>query len=466
MNYFKQIIILIIVTLGFYSCNKNGGANPENGGNNENSDTTDNFSKVKHVVLISLDGSRPDFYMDDSWPAPTLQKLKDKGVYAAKGIESVFPSVTFPSHTTIVTGAYPATHGIFYNTVYGNGIWYWYYNQIKCKTLWEAVKDAGMTSGAVFWPVTAGAPIDYNFPVIRPGHGVEGNKLTVKAPYITPKNLLSDIEKKLGITFTSEDLAAQNYAQSRTIAIISNYIIKKYKPNFMAIHLVGIDHTEHANGTEGPKVRAMVHVTDGLVKSILQTIKDAGIWNNTAVIITGDHGHTDTKATFAPNIYLSRYGLITDNGWKARFHAAGGSTFLYLKNKNDEKTLDSVVTILKNTAEYKEGDFRILDRATLDQMGANPNVALALAMKDGITARNGTTGKTLQLKDGSHSAHGYDPSYPSMHTSFIALGAGIAEHKNIEGMGIKDIVPVVSKLLELNFDAPDGKLIPGIVKKQ
>lgn len=33
---------------------------------------------VKHVVLISLDGSRPEFYMDTSWHAPHLQKLKMK----------------------------------------------------------------------------------------------------------------------------------------------------------------------------------------------------------------------------------------------------------------------------------------------------------------------------------------------------------------------------------------------------
>lgn len=135
------------------------------------------YQPVKHVVLISLDGSRPEFYMDTSWPAPHLQKLKKEGVYAAKGIESVFPSVTYPSHTTLVTGAYPATHGIYYNKPINGkpGEWYWNEDKIKCKTLWDAVKEAGMTSGSVFWPVTVGAPINYNFPVRRPEKGEKGN---------------------------------------------------------------------------------------------------------------------------------------------------------------------------------------------------------------------------------------------------------------------------------------------------
>lgn len=431
---------------------------------------TSGAQQVKHVILISLDGSRPEFYMDPSWPAPNLQRLRKEGVYAAKGIQSIFPSVTYPSHTTIITGAYPAIHNIFYNTPINGkpGEWYWNADAIKCRTLWDAVKQHGLTSGAVFWPVTVGAPINYNFPVRRPEKGEKGDRLTIKFPYIMPKDLLSDVEAETGKQFTSADLGTKNYEQSKTITTISNYIIKTYKPNLMAIHLVGIDHAEHAHGTDGPEVRAMVRVTDSLVGAVLQAIKEAGIEKSTAIIITGDHGHTNTKATFSPNVYLARHGLINagKSGWKAKFHAAGGSAFLYLKNKNDKATLDSVVSILKNTAEYKNGDFRIFNRATLDKMGANPNTPLALAMKEGITVNNSVKGNTFEWHKGAaHSTHGYDPNYQSMHTSFIAIGAGIGTHKNITGMGIKDIASVIGKLLGLDFKAPDGKLIPGILKK-
>lgn len=436
---------------------------------------------VKHVVLISLDGSRPEFYMDTTWPAPHLQKLKNEGVYAAKGIESVFPSITYPSHTAIITGAYPIHHGVYYNKPFEHrpGHGYWYAGAIKTETLWKAVRKAGLTSGSVYWPLTVGAPVNYLIPIRRPEEGEKGTQLTVTIPYIRPRSLLNEFERETGKKLIGypHPFVKKDYRESKNIAVISNYIIKKYKPNFMAIHFVGMDHQEHAHGTDAPQVRDIVRVTDSLVGTVIQAIKDAGIWKSTAIIITGDHGHTDTKASFAPNVYLKGHGLIKADSWKetiskgewkAKFQPAGGSAFLYLKDPNDQATLDSVVSILKNTPEYKAGDFRILDRATLDKMGGNPNTPIALAPKEGITISSRVKGKTFETYKPPyhHSTHGYDPAYPSMHTTFIAVGAGIGKHKNITGMGLIDIAPVIAYLLDLDFKAPDGHLPSGILKEE
>ena len=61
---------------------------------------------TKHVVLVSIDGLRPEFYLDPQYPAPNLQNIKAHGVYARK-MKSVFPSYTYPSHTAMMTGALP-----------------------------------------------------------------------------------------------------------------------------------------------------------------------------------------------------------------------------------------------------------------------------------------------------------------------------------------------------------------------
>nr|WP_287935683.1 ectonucleotide pyrophosphatase/phosphodiesterase [Algoriphagus sp.] len=121
----------------------------------------------QHVVLISIDGFRPDFYLDPSWPAPNLQEMASQGA-RAEGVTGVFPSVTYPSHTTIVTGRTPAAHGIYYNSPFESGgqtgRWYWETEKIKVPTLWDAVRKAGMKSASFIWPVSVGAPIDYNLP--------------------------------------------------------------------------------------------------------------------------------------------------------------------------------------------------------------------------------------------------------------------------------------------------------------
>src|SRR5690606_26378411 len=97
------------------------------------------FAQTKHVVLISIDGLRPDFYKEKSWNTPNLQKLMKDGVYA-DGVNSVFPSVTYPSHTTIATGAFPARHGIFFNAPFGseNDRWYWEDSLVRVPTIWGA----------------------------------------------------------------------------------------------------------------------------------------------------------------------------------------------------------------------------------------------------------------------------------------------------------------------------------------
>src|SRR5690554_1788141 len=70
--------------------------------------------KAKQVVLITIDGLRPEFYMDPAWGAVNLQQLRAAGT-SAKGVTGIFPTVTFPSHTTLITGEKPESHGIFYN---------------------------------------------------------------------------------------------------------------------------------------------------------------------------------------------------------------------------------------------------------------------------------------------------------------------------------------------------------------
>jgi predicted AlkP superfamily pyrophosphatase or phosphodiesterase len=72
-------------------------------------------AQENHVVLISVDGLRPEFYMDPQWSMVNVRQGMKNGAYA-EGVRGSFPTVTYPSHTTIVTGVLPAKHGIYYNT--------------------------------------------------------------------------------------------------------------------------------------------------------------------------------------------------------------------------------------------------------------------------------------------------------------------------------------------------------------
>ncbi|MDQ6636139.1 MAG: alkaline phosphatase family protein, partial [Gemmatimonadota bacterium] len=128
-------------------------------------------SATHPVVLISIDGLKPEYVLQadaHGLRIPNLRGLVARGAQAS-GVVGVVPTVTYPSHTTLVTGVAPARHGIITNNTFdplkrNQGGWYWYASDIRVPTLWDAVMDAGRTTGNVHWPVTVGARITWNLP--------------------------------------------------------------------------------------------------------------------------------------------------------------------------------------------------------------------------------------------------------------------------------------------------------------
>src|ERR1051325_4806922 len=138
---------------------------------------------ASHVILISIDGMRADYVVTpDTYKLriPNLRALRSKGAYAV-GAESVYPSLTYPAHTTMVTGMLPADHGITANRVFDEQSgeqtppWHWFAKEIKTDTVWDAAKRAGLVTAAVGYPVTAGAAIKFKLPEIfnAPGSDAE-----------------------------------------------------------------------------------------------------------------------------------------------------------------------------------------------------------------------------------------------------------------------------------------------------
>ena len=421
----------------------------------------------KHVVLITIDGFRPDFYKEDGWGTPYLHQLIKNGSYA-DGVRGVFPTVTYPSHTTIITGALPIRHGIYYNSPFEpdgeTGRWYWLYDAIKIPTLWTAVHQAGLTSAAVQWPVTVGAPIDYNLP--------ENKYIDRKTDHIspirdfaTPKTLFAEVEQNATGAFTDDDLNVDFMVFDDNLAREAAYILKKYKPALIAVHLPNVDHAEHAQGRHGEQVYQAVAGADHAIGHILEAIKQAGIGDSTTVIVTGDHGFVDIHTSLSPNIWLQEAGIRTSSGkngqWEARFHTSGASAFLMLRDPADKKTLGRVTEAIEKLPPGQRKLFRIVDRAELDRIGSDPNALLALAPVPGIAMSSTLKGAAVTPTHGG--THGYFPDFKEIQTGFIVSGAGITRGAIIPQMGLEDIAPLIARLLGLNYTAPDGVLYPGLL---
>ncbi len=410
-----------------------------------------------HVILISIDGLRPEFYLEEKWPASNLKEMKNDGAYAA-GVRGVFPSVTYPSHTTIITGKFPAQHGIYYNSPFEaqgqTGKWYWKTSMIKAPTLWHAVRDAGMISASFLWPVSVGAPIDYNLPEywdLEQGY----DRIEPMREQEHPKGFLAEMEREVLGKMNERTFNGDYLNREDRTGEMAAYVLETYKPNLITIHLIATDHFQHKEGREGPMVFKSLAAADRAIGKIREAAERAGILDRTTFLITGDHGFVDIHTTLSPNIWLVNAGLMQDNkdrgNWKATFHTSGASAFLHLKDPNDKKTAERVKQILAKLPPEHQKLFRIVGREELDKIGADPNAVLALAPIPGINMSAASSGELLKPAKGG--THGFFPDFKDIETGFVAWGAGI-EKKVIEQMGLEDVAGIVQYLLDLNMELP------------
>lgn len=417
-----------------------------------------------HVVIITVDGFRPEFYLDSTYGMMNVRELMKNGV-AAKGVDPVFPSVTYPDHTTIVTGVTPAKHGIYYNTPFepegATGKWLWNYNLIKTDNLWSAMHKAGKTTACVHWPVTVGAPIDYRIPEFWDYKNKKDARAAIAAE-TAPASLWKEVQDSATGYLQADDLNAEEneLVQDENHARMAAYLIRKYKPNFLAVHLACTDHYEHQDGRESYMVRAAVAGADRSIKTILEAVNRAGLKDSTLFIVTGDHGFENVYRHVQPNYLLKAAGLMNNpkkGDWKAMFHNSGGGAFLELKDPNDKATLAKVKEVLQNQPDSIKKYYQVLSKADLDKVGAEPAIQLGLTAINGA-AFGGNMKAPMVVLEKTVGTHGYYPDHKEIKTGFVAFGPGLKKGTVINNMQLLDVTPLVVNLTGISFPKTDGQL--------
>src|SRR5262245_41761833 len=196
------------------------------------------------LLVISVDGLDYRYLRDCDklgLKIPNLRRLMREGE-VTEGIIGVFPTVTWPSHTTIITGVDPRVHGIMGNRRprEEGGDYYWDVSLLKSKTLWRAAREAGLKTAAITWPVTVCATIDFNLPEYaqkRRGGAMDLPSIEKKA---TP-----GLVEKIAKAFPS---CAQEWMDDRTRTLATVYLLKYEKPDLILLHLVDLDAEAHENG--------------------------------------------------------------------------------------------------------------------------------------------------------------------------------------------------------------------------
>ena len=416
---------------------------------------------ASRVLLISVDGLWPgDLARAESLGVrlPVLDSLARAGAFAAGVIGSV-PSVTFPSHTTMVTGVRPARHGIYSNqrpwfptdTGPEARAWYWEAEHVRVPGLFEAARAAGKRTAAVYWPATAHHPgIDYNIP----------DAWDPRAPDSVFAAL-----RRLGTPWLLDSLGAPPGAGRVSDSLRAHWageIIRRWNPDFILLHLLDIDHWKHQTGPVGDSVWAALPRTDRQIGVVLRALAERP--RATTVIVTSDHGFLPYHHILRPGVLLARAGLVTLDArglvteWDAGIVGNGGSTFFLPRDSTDPTIARRIRAAIPDSLVGPGRPIRaIWPRDTLRALGGDPRALWAIDMNAGYYTNLGFRGDLLIARSGG--GHGYDPRRPELHAFFLAAGPGIRAGTTLGVIRQTDIGPTVAKLLRLRLDGVEGRAL-------
>jgi predicted AlkP superfamily pyrophosphatase or phosphodiesterase len=264
---------------------------------------------AKKLLVVSVDGLDERYLRDRDQLGlhiPSIRRLLKHG-RKAQGVVGVYPTVTWPSHTSLITGVRPDQHGILGNRRDRSegGDYYWTADLLKAPTLLQAAHDRGWTTAAVTWPVTVGAPITFNLPEYfqrRNGGAMDLESITAKA---TP-GLAEDI----AATYPS---FAQQWMDDRTRTLAVLYLLRRKQPDLIFVHLVDLDSEEHDQGPFGRNANAILELTDELIGQMLAALPPD---YNFALI--SDHGFE--RVDKIANLPV----LLAENGIAGQMRSMGG----------------------------------------------------------------------------------------------------------------------------------------------
>ena len=416
------------------------------------------------VLLISVDGLKPDYVLEapaHGLKLPYLRSMLTEGTYA-DGVVGVWPTITYPSHTTLITGATPAQHGILANLQFDperhfKDAWFWYGSQIRVPTLWQAAHARGLGTASVGWPVTVGAVgIDYLIPEYWriPGRTAELDPTDrdLMAALARPAHLFERLQPAAGEYMAGNDTSPGGDEVKTRYTV---ELMRRYRPAFVTLHLSSLDDAEHGHGVFSDEANRTVEALDAMLSRLAAAAR--AVDPSTVVMVVSDHGFM--PILHEVNLYVPFIGAgLMDVGdgavtppavksWRAQPWLAGGMAAIMLRGQ-DSRSRDEAGRLLQTlAADPHNGIATVLDRAQMQERGGFPDAAFVVVFEPGYYAGSKMAGDLVTDVVGTHGSHGFSPEYPDMRASFFATGTGVAHHRDLGVVDMTQIAPTVARVL-------------------
>jgi predicted AlkP superfamily pyrophosphatase or phosphodiesterase len=407
------------------------------------------------VVLITIDGFPARALKDPRLPMPTLRKLQTEGAYA-QSMQPINPSVTWPNHTTLITGVNAAEHHVMANgliTLPGDGSeiavkpWVPKEELVHARTLYDALAERGMSTGQVDWVAI---------------YGTKNVRWSFAELPVADSPVVQDLIKQGSVT--PDEIAAFNESspawrdQVWTDAAID--ILTRHTPNLLLFHLLQTDTLQHEYGALSPAAYAAFAYADRSIARLIDAARAAGILDRITFVIASDHGFTNYTHVIRPNVALVQQGLLQMQNGSYRGDVwilpEGGEASLFIR---DPAKRAALTPKLKHYFETQPGVAAVYTTDEAQKLGlparnaSNQAPDLYLVAKPDYSFQDGIEPPLLKDVDPARGAHGYLNTDPDMQALFIASGARIRKGVNLGHITNLRVAPTIAKILGISLPA-------------
>lgn len=426
--------------------------------------------KDRHVVVVSVDA----MVFEDLEILSKLYAFEPIWDRTARvdRVKSVYPTITYPCHSTMMTGVYPDRHGIINNETLGlcqkSTPWQHERSLVKAKSIFDYAKEAGLTTAAVFWPVTGNDKnIDYLVNEYWPQHGESteqcfhdsGSSDEVIEKIVKPNaKLVENRHRK------------HPYADAFVMAMACD-MLTNFKPNLLMVHPANVDAYRHETGLFTQKVESGLHETNMWIAQLVKAADDAGILENTDFFIVSDHGQMNIRRCVALNVLLAEKGLIDvdENGeirdWVAFAKSGGLSACVYLKNPDSAEDFARTKAVLEELRDSETAGigevFTEEEARARHRLGGD--FSFVVETDDYTSYANDWTRPLVRPQDNRNyrfgrATHGHLP-HKGPQPTLIAFGPRMKPGAVISDANLVDEAPTFAHALGLKMENTDGRVL-------
>ena len=424
------------------------------------------------ALVISIDGFAAFYWRDPAARLPTLRRLAERGVVAA-GMETVFPSTTWPTHVSLVTGVSPIVHGVVGNHVLnratgrtedltGDPI-YDAGDLIRVPTFYDSAYAAGLRTAAVDWPATRHATsLEFNLPFFKDQAVFEAHT----APAVW-RELAA-----LGYPMERQGEWAQlpkRFLKDAMVADVAAQVVRRHAPDILLVHFLCADSLQHLYGPRSPEAYWAIEYVDERIGRLLATLPAP---EETNVFVVSDHGFLPVTREIRPNVRLRQLGLldVDAEGRIARAEARvvmnHGAAYVYVSDgARQAATVRDVAAELAKlpgvAAVWTADQYAGLGLPTPAEHRQVGDVLLEAA--EGYLFVDDAVGDIETDRPHHRGTHGQRPVHPDNRAFFAAAGPGIRRGRDLPVIRSRDVAPTIAATLGLAMGPTEGRVLAEIL---